>query len=310
VAWHPERVRPLDYAPFGETLDVPNVVVDGSANRATVLTLSHWPGTDCPPELRADLSAEMAFRYLDEGGHRHGDVALVTDNHFDEDGLVAMFALVDPTTALAQRELLVDVARAGDFGCFHDRRAARMSAVITAWGEERDTVDAYRHALPRLGTLRDELDDLRDLWAEDDEHLSASDRTFDAGEARIESYADVDLAVVTSTGREPLHEMAVHNRTPHLRIAYVRGRRLELVYRYETWVRLRSRTPVPRVDLHGLAERLSDLEPDGVEWRADPVDALTPRLAPVASGSDLDPAVFVDEVRRWLAAATVTWTPD
>jgi hypothetical protein len=304
-------VTPLDYAPFGDTLDVPNVVVDGSANRSTVLTLSHWPGTDCPRELQADLSAEMAYRYLDEGGHRHGDTTVVTDNHFDEDGLVAMFALVDPATALAQRELLVDVARAGDFGCFHDRRAARMSMVITAWASRLDTVDAYRYALPRLGGLRAQLHDLRDLWAEEDELLTAGDRALDSGEARIEQHPEVDLAVVTTTRPQPLHEMAVHNRTPHLRVAYVRGRHLELTYRYETWVRLRSRTPMPRVDLVGLAERLTALEPDGVEWRADPVDSLTPRLAPVTeSGSDLDPAVFVAEVRRWLATATVTWSPD
>jgi hypothetical protein len=242
---------PLTYAPFGETLDVPNVVVDGSANRATVLTLSHWPGTDCPRELQADLSAEMAFRYLDEGAQRHGDAAVVTDNHFDEDGVVAMFALVDPRSALAQRELLVDVARAGDFGWFHDRRAARMSMVVDAWGSRLDSVSAYRHTLPRLGTLAAEIDDHRDLWAEEDDRLTASERAIDGGEIHIEQHADVDLAVVTSRRAEAPHEMAIHNRTPHLRVAQVRGRHLELVYRYETWVRLRSRTPMPRVDLSG-----------------------------------------------------------
>jgi hypothetical protein len=303
-------VRPLTFAPFGETLDVPNVVVDGSANRSTVLTLSHWPGTECPIELQADLSAEMAFRYLDEGGNRHGDVSIVTDNHFDEDGVVAMFALVDPPTALAQRELLIDVARAGDFSWFRDRRAARMSMVIAAWSAELDSVAAYRHTLPLLGTLAATLDEHRPLWAEEDEEITRVERAIDAGVVRLDEDPALDLVVVTSPeGDGPPHPMPVFNRTGCLRVASVRGRNLALSYRYESWVRLRSRTPMPRVDLDGLAARLTDLEPDGVEWEAEPVDALVPRLAPRGDGSDLDAAVFLTEVGRWLATAKSTWSP-
>jgi hypothetical protein len=104
--------------------------------------------------------------------------------------------------------------------------------------------------------------------------------------------------------------MAIHNRTSLLRVAQVHGSRLSLTYRYETWVRLRSRTPMPRVDLRPLAERLTALEPAGVVWATDPVDALTPRLAPVGDGhSHLDPARSVDEVRRHLATATSIWSP-
>jgi uncharacterized protein DUF6687 len=303
-------VTPLTFAPFGETLDVPNVVVDGSANRSTVLTLSHWPGTDCPTELQADLSAQMAFRYLDEGARRHGEARVVTDNHFDEDGVVAMFALVDPATALAQRELLIDVARAGDFGCFRDRRAARMSMVIAAWAETLDTVSAYRHTLPLLGTLATALEDHRELWVEDDEHLTRSERAIVDGVVRLEDDPTLDLAVVTTPVDHVPHPMAVNNRTTCLRVATVQGRQLQLEYRYETWIRLRSRAPMPRVELGGLAQRLSELEPDGVEWAADPVDALTPRLAPTGDGnSDLDASIFLAEVRTWLAAAKSTWSP-
>lgn len=43
---------------------MPNIVVDGSPNAGTVLTLTHWPGIAQPARLGADLSAEMAFRYL------------------------------------------------------------------------------------------------------------------------------------------------------------------------------------------------------------------------------------------------------
>src|SRR5690606_11993732 len=105
------------------------------------------------------------------------------------------------------------------------------------------------------------------------------------------------------------HVMALHNRTDAFRIVLIRGRQLELSYRYESWVLYRSRPVLPRVELHGLAERLTDLEPGAVEWQADAVDDLTPQLRPVGGTSELDATRFVDEVKAWLAAASATWSP-
>ena len=38
-----------------------------------------------PEALRADLSAEMAFRYLEHPEPLHGDATVVSNNHFDQD---------------------------------------------------------------------------------------------------------------------------------------------------------------------------------------------------------------------------------
>ncbi len=56
--------RPLRFAPYHLMDGTANVIVDGSATDGTVLTLSHWPNSVVPSGLEADLSAEMAFRYL------------------------------------------------------------------------------------------------------------------------------------------------------------------------------------------------------------------------------------------------------
>ena len=303
-------MRPLRYVPYGEAIGEPNVVVDGSPNASTVLTLSHWPGTDCPAELRADLSAEMAFRYLDEGGARHGDAAIVTNNHFDEDGLVAVVALIEPESALRQRELLIDIARAGDFGWFRDRRAARASMVITAYASRLDTGAAYYEMLPLLGSLTDDLDRYRDLWVEEDALLDATERAIESGAITIDERPDLDLAIVTAPSGPVPHPMAVHNRTNCFRIVRIQDGRCELAYRYETWIQFQTRRPLPRVDLTGLAQRLTELEPSGVGWHADAVDDLTPRLAPERdAASDLAPHTFLDETTAWLRAANTTWAP-
>ncbi|HNG76210.1 MAG TPA: hypothetical protein PLY72_17190, partial [Candidatus Obscuribacter sp.] len=93
-------------------LNEPHVVVDGSATPSTVLTLSHWPGSASPEAFRADLSASMAFKALHEleAGRFELPSEVITNNHYDEDGLVSVFALVHPQEALAMEAMLLDIA--------------------------------------------------------------------------------------------------------------------------------------------------------------------------------------------------------
>jgi len=60
-----------------------------------------------PAALRADTSAEIVFNYLD-APDAHVGVDGVSNNHFDEDGLIGIFALMQP--ALAAVELLPQLA--------------------------------------------------------------------------------------------------------------------------------------------------------------------------------------------------------
>jgi hypothetical protein len=74
----------------------------------------------------------MVFRYLEDRVPLHGHARVVSNNHFDQDGLVSVFALVDPVEARARRALLEDLAAAGDFATYRYRDAARASMVISA----------------------------------------------------------------------------------------------------------------------------------------------------------------------------------
>ena len=332
----------MRYEPYERTTDVPNIVVDGSPNAATVLTLSHWPGLWAPPELRADLSAQMVFRYLDElaGAGRSGrhDAEVATNNHFDQDGLVGLFALVDPDAALARRDRLIDLAAAGDFGTYRHRGAARVSMLLSALAEsdqspwaaelagiayEEKCAVLYRRCLAELPAMIDHPDRYRSLWAEEDAQLTASEALLTAGSATLVEYPDADLAVV----RVPdgarrlgghrfvhdhfsgLHPMAVNNATERLRILLVHEGAATLTFRYETWVQLRSRRPAQRVDLGPLAARLDELE-DAPRWEAAEVSVLAPRLA-VRSGrqSSLDPDVVIATALAYLRTAPPAWDP-
>ncbi|QGG95926.1 DUF6687 family protein [Actinomarinicola tropica] len=322
--------QPLSFRPYAPSADEPNVVVDGTPNAGTTLTLSHWPGAPLPaPEVAADLSAQMAFRYLEHPEVLHGAATVVTANHFDQDGLVSVWAMTSPADASALRPLAEDLAAAGDFATYRDRRAARASMVVSAFADpDRSPVptrgddrlaELFVDALGRLPQLLLDQDPYATLWEEEDAHLSASEAALADGRISIDEHADVDLAVVDAPaapwwghrfgGRryDGVHPMALHGATDRGVILLSTGDTHRVTYRYESWVQLRSRRVRPRIDLGPVAEELSDL--DDAPWRADPPGELTPQLEPVAGASALSRASVLEVLVRHLRDDPVAFDP-
>lgn len=326
----------LPFVPYHELDARPHAVLDGSPTDGTTVCLTHWPGIPGPGDLRADLSAQMAFGALRDPGQFRGATA-ASNNHFDQDGLVSLFAASHPEAALAREGLLVDVARAGDFGCFADRRAARISMVIAAYADPDGgplgklpgdyavaTGVLYTELLGRLEELCDHPERYRRLWGDEDATLAESEAVLGGPDASVEELPELDLSVVSVPPAAPsggghrfagewrpgLHPMAVNNATRHFTTLVVRGRRYEVTQRYETWVQYRTRRPRPRVDLRPLAEELNAAEHHGACWVASPPSALTPilELAP-GDESDLDPTGFLDLLTRHLRESPAAWDP-
>jgi hypothetical protein len=323
----------LRFAPYDAMAGAANVVVDGSPTDGTVLSLSHWPHLVAPLGLAADLSAQMAFAYLDRFD-LHGAAELVSNNHFDQDGLVSVYALIDPDRALARRDLLIDIAAAGDFATYRSRTAARISMAIAAFadpdrspltfGDGDRTGALYEELLGRLPEMMDDPDRYRDLWADEDDTLHASEALVRSGQVRIEEDEALDLAVCSVPPGAPdagghrfggmwvdgLHPMAINNATDRFALLCVRGRRYEFTYRYESWVQYRSRRPRPRVDLRPLAAELTDAEPGTARWIFDGAETLSPRLHLVgADESGLEFATFRTGLERALRDAAPAWDP-
>jgi hypothetical protein len=294
----------MRFIPYNQAA-IPNIVVDGSPNDQTLLTLSHWPKSGTPADLKADTSAEIAFRYLDsERFHVACDV--VTNNHFDQDGLVGVYVLIDPATASRHRDLLIDVASAGDFGVFKSRTAARINFAVSTFADPKSSpfpkavfaqpypgmaADVYVRMLDLMPRLIAQPEAFKELWEDEDATLSESERMIAMGTVTLEERPDLDLAVVRVLGERPesrvhrftssqesvCHPMAIHNAATCTRILLIQGQYAEFQYRYEGWVQLVSRKPPARVDLTPLAVEFSQIEQDG-HWTFDGVDAITPRL--------------------------------
>lgn len=300
----------------------PHVVVDGSAQDGTVLTLSHWPGSRTPERYRADLSAEIAFAYAVEPDPNI-TAEFVTNNHFDQDGLIGVYALTEPELAIARRARMIDVARAGDFSRFEDRDAARAAITIANLGMAVDG-DPYVELLPRLSEIVDHVARFRDHWVDQDAHITTSEQAIGDGTVTITDVPDVDLAILTvpeswaervvqqfaTIASNAVHPYALHNSTDRLVVLTVHGAHIQLQYRYETWVHLVSRRPIPRVDLSDLAAELTTAEPGDTRWVFDGVEALSPRLHLVGGGATaIPPEVVIARITETLRDATLTWSP-
>ena len=317
------------FVPYQETRQRPNIVVDGRANEGTVLTLSHWPRSGTPWPLKDDTSVEVAFRYLDSPEH-HVDVEAVTNDHFDEDGLIGLHCLIAPDHAQRHRDLLIGAAHAGDFGTYSNRDAARLAFAIarlasgrhSPWGgdampEAKAERTGYKYArmLEELGALIDDIEGHAELWRDEDDFLSASERLFDSGAATIEEDEALDLAVVrvpaawrrAGHGATVVHPMAIHNRTGCNRVATICGDFYRFGYRYESWVQMVTRRPPPRIDLRPLAEALTAR--DSRAWRFDGVSQITPKLRALGSRNGLASDAFLEALREALATGEPAWDP-
>jgi hypothetical protein len=328
----------MRFLPYNQTTAIPNVIVDGARNDQTVLTLSHWPKSGSPPELKGDTSTAIVFNYLDEPRF-HVEAEAVSNNHFDEDGLVGIFAMLQPTVAQRNRDLLVDVAQAGDFGVFQRRHAARVAFVLSSYADPDSSPlpadvfslpyadlasELYVQLLDALPRLIAGVEDYRSLWESEDAKLTASEELIEQGLITIDEQRSLDLAIVrlpedltrqrvhrfTQLRLAECHPFALHNRTACTRLLLLQSRRVELQYRYESWVQFASRRPAPRVDLSELASELNREETTGGRWVFDGVDQITPKLHLDGSPATSIPVdAVVRRVEHHLRTGRSAWDP-
>jgi hypothetical protein len=331
----------MRYVPAGLLAGERHVIVDGAPRPGTVCTLSHWPGTPTPPELWHDVSAGIVMRALASPELVPDGVEAASVDHYDADGVIALALLCVDGLAVEHGPLLVEAAQVGDFDVVADRRAALVAfgvaalddgaraapvlgvAVPGADGMDR-TALAATEALRLLPALAEDPERHRELWAEEAAAFDASCAALGEGWAGIEERPGHDLAVVrvdtthphaprAAWGGAALHRAAVHSATGCMRVATIAGGAVEVRYRYESWVRMVSRRPRPRVDLAPVAATQTKAESAGARWVFDGAGAITGALH-VAGGapSTLDPEHVVDVVCgafEALDAGTAAWDP-
>jgi hypothetical protein len=325
----------MRYVPYGPELDqTPNVIVDGRGNKATVLVLSHWPRNRTPRELKADSSTEIAINYLrsPKRDAYRGDAEAASNNHYDVDGLMSLWAVLNPEAVLERAGDLIATGECGDF----DRWSGELPTKVTCalYGLENGpaspfrgklpgkdylerTAFLYHEMLPLVPQLFADIDSFEQHWRAQYDRVQADRALFDRGEATVQEVPELDLAIFELPRQ--VHDMAMFERTERTRVAiHIAEHRYIVRYRYESWVELQSRRPLPRVDLRPFADLLQTFEGNAGEWVSDDVQSSQSRLRlrgpeGSASPSSITPGLFMRLLMQYLRDnaenAALLWTP-
>jgi hypothetical protein len=282
--------------------NVPKLSVDGTVDNS--IHFSHWQGNTTPAEVKADTSTEIALNLVASPNRAAltNGIELVTNNHFDTDGVLSVWTVLNGERALAYRDLLVSAAEAGDFSEYSSDDGVRVSIAIQGSdqaspnnddgsplarllaGEEiDDDARAYDLVLPEVERLLTNINDYESLWREGWERVTAAIESFERGESKVTEYSEISLitlapALFDGTGFSPTRHAA-----PYTAISkYARGELFvvaiptgsgwfyRLDYPYYSWAETVVRPPVKHRDLSGALQLLNDRESnrDG-RWQMD-----------------------------------------
>ena len=274
--------------------DVRKISVDGTVPRS--LHFSHWQGNETPTAVKADTSTEIALNVVGspERDHLTQGIELVTNNHFDTDGVLSVWTMLTGERAEELRGQLIAAAENGDFSEYSGEDAVRASIVIQ--GSEQpdpneqtisplaallaghpvtDEARAYELVLPEVERVLTRIGDYEPLWREGWRRVAAALESFARGASSVEEQEDVGLSVIDiapelygRAGFDPERPA-----TPYTAITHQAKGSLYLIalpfndkwtyridYPYYSWAETVVRPRVKRRDFAPLVAVLNDVE--------------------------------------------------
>ncbi len=282
--------------------DVPKLSVDGTVENS--VHFSHWQGNTTAAEIKADTSTEIALNLVSSPNKDEltQGIELVTNNHFDTDGVLSVWTVLNGDRALSLRDQLIAAAEAGDFSELKSDDAVRASIVIQGTDQPipddepgspiaselaGETVDdearAYQLVLPEVEKIVTRTSDYEHLWREPWSRIANAIESFERGFSKTAEMAH-GLSLVTlapdafgSDGFDPRRHSA-----PFTAISrYAKGQ-LFLVgtpvrngwayridYPYYSWAETVVRPRIARHDFTDYLLQLNGLENGEGQWAAD-----------------------------------------
>ncbi|HEX8476194.1 MAG TPA: DUF6687 family protein [Pyrinomonadaceae bacterium] len=278
--------------------DVPKLSIDGTVDNA--IHFSHWAGNQTHASLRADTSTEIALNLVaspDRDELTRG-ITLVTNNHFDTDGLLSVWTVLTGERALDLREKLIAAAEAGDFSEYTNEQAIRASIVIQGMDEAVPdggvvsplarqlaagsdgaavTVDearAYELLLPEVERVLTRTDDYEPLWREGWNEVVASMESFARGGSRVYEDERTRISIITlapdlsANGFKPTRHVPPYTAISHhargevylIGIPVAGGWAYRVDYPYYSWAETFVRPRIRRRDFAPVVARLNELE--------------------------------------------------
>lgn len=312
----------------------PKLSVDGTVDNA--IHFSHWKGNETPTQVKADTSTEIALNLVAAPNRDEltRGIDLVTNNHFDTDGVLSVWTMLNGERALPLRDKLIAAAEAGDFSELTSEDAVRASIVIQgsdsptdnsgsplaqqlAGEAVSDDARSYELVLPLVEKVMTHIDEYEPLWRDAWDRISAALDSFAKGASRVDEDLEAKLSVVTlapeifsPSGFKPTRHSAPFTAISHhargelflIATPLDDGWAYRIDYPYYSWAETIVRPQIARRDFSSLVQRLNetDQSTDG-RWKID-TSELTSAVKftnPIGklSASRLSPDMLASQVR-------------
>lgn len=274
----------------------PKLSVDGTVPKA--IHFSHWKNNETPYEVKADTSTEIALNLV-ASPHRKEltqGVELVTNNHFDTDGVLSVWTVLKGQPALAFNDKLIPAAEAGDFSEYSTEDGIRISIAIqgseqasrdseaisplasfVAGQTVNDEARAYELVLPEVETLLSNTAKYEHLWSSGWQQIVRSCESFERGTSKVQEFPDLRLSLIEVSPDifQPQGFDPTRHNAPFTAISrYARGSIFLIVtpfrdgwiyrldYPYYSWAETLVRPSIQRRDLTSLLSQLNAKEPN------------------------------------------------
>jgi hypothetical protein len=321
---------------------LPKLSVDGTAENS--IHFSHWKNNKTDPSIKADTSTEIALNAVsgNQFGALTNGIELVTNNHFDTDGLLSVWVMLTGERANELREPLIAAAEAGDFSEAPNPNAVRTSIVMqgadypileglaaplarqmnggASVSEER----AYELLLPVVEDVIRNVDRYEPLWRDEWLRIERTLESFEANRSRIIEYEDcrLSLAVLDRNdfavlpGDMPINPYTALAKNAQGRVYLVArpvgdGWSYRVDYPYYSWAETVRRPPVKRVVFQTLISELNEMErargaTDGrwVHNDSELSSAFNYEYGAKRVPSGLDPETVAMATKRFLSSAS------
>ncbi len=283
--------------------DLPKLSVDGTV--ANSVHFSHWEGNETPAELKADTSTEIALNLVSSPKRSEltRDIELVTNNHFDTDGILSVWTVLKGERAAELREKLIPAAEAGDFCEYKSEAGVKASIVIQgpdqaapsdepgspiasflAGKKVDDDARAYDLVLPEVERILTQTDDYEHLWREPWARVATAMESFARGASSVTEFPDASVSLVYLSpevfglnGFDPAQHAApftaisqhAHGRLFLIATPLGNGWAYRIDYPYYSWAETVVRPRIERHDFSKLLDHLNHQRSPAGLWKLD-----------------------------------------
>lgn len=265
------------------------IMVDGQLTGA--FPLSHWRGSNIHSHLADDTSAAIVLNAIQQQIPQL-NLAQVTANHYDIDGLVGVWSLLHPEEAIKFDVLLRHIALIGDFREVDSDNPQSLQAlkIVLAlnrlekelfyppFGEKQEAdacVAKFQTFIPEFTAFLHDTDAYNQWKLDWEETLHGIAM---AKQATVKHLSSIRLTVIELAEPLPYYAFTWLAKDSDMILTIYPGNRYELEYRYTTWVDAAKRKVFPRMHPEPLAQILNELENSTHRWMVEDIMDTGPIL--------------------------------